>query len=93
MLATATLYKALSLSGVFVFLFIAWLFSVDRKNIPWRTVGWGVGLQFIFALIVLHPLMQDFFFDVVSVAVTRLLSFAEDGATFVFGTMEAHEVT
>ena len=55
MLATAALHKILSLSGVFVFLFIAWLISVDRKNVPWRTVGWGVGLQFIFALIVLHP--------------------------------------
>ena len=51
MLASALLYKGLSLLGVFVFLFIAWLLSVDRRNVPWKTVGWGVGLQFIFALI------------------------------------------
>ena len=35
---------------------------------------------------------QEFFFSAVSDAVARLLSFSEEGATFIFGTMEAHEV-
>jgi concentrative nucleoside transporter, CNT family len=86
-------YRLLSLSGIMFFLLCAWLLSVDRKNIAWRTIIWGVGLQFIFAIIVLHPLSQEFFFSMVSDAVNKLLSFAEAGATFVFSTMEAHEVT
>ena len=84
--------KVVSLLGVFAFVFFAWLLSEDRKRISWKTVGWGIGLQFIFALIVLNPGSQKFFFSAVSDVVARLLSFAEEGARFVFGTMEAHDV-
>ena len=90
---TSFLMKSTSLLGVFAFLFCAWLISTDRKNIQWRTIIWGVGLQFIFAVIVLHPTSQQFFFSAVSDGVARLLSFSEQGATFVFGTMETHDVS
>ena len=85
--------KFISLTGVFVFVGLAWLFSVNRKEINWRPVILGVLLQFIFGLVVLHPSMQEFFFAAVNGGVKRLLSFSEDAATFVFGSMEAHEVT
>ncbi|MAA78699.1 MAG: NupC/NupG family nucleoside CNT transporter [Deltaproteobacteria bacterium] len=84
--------KFMSLFGIVAFIFVAWLLSENRSRISWRTVLWGVGLQFVFAVIVLNPQSQEFFFRVVSDAVDRLLSFAEQGATFIFGTMEAHEV-
>ena len=84
--------KVMSLFGVFAFVFFAWLLSEDKKRISWKTVGWGIGLQCIFALIVLNPSSQAFFFSAVSDVVARLLSFAEEGARFVFGTMEAHDV-
>jgi CNT family concentrative nucleoside transporter len=92
LVAVFDINKLISLSGIGVFLFFAWVLSEDRKRISWRTVGWGIGLQFIFALIVLNPNSQEFFFSVVSDAVNRLLSFAEEGAIFIFGSMEAHEV-
>lgn len=85
--------RLMSLLGILVFIFLGWLVSVDRKAITWRPVFWGVALQFIFGLIVLHPSMQSHFFGFVNGAVNQLLSFAEAGATFVLGTMEAHEVT
>lgn len=85
--------KVISFCGVFVFIAIAWVLSNDRQNINWRTVLWGVVLQFVFAVVVLHPSMQQFFFDVVSGGVSRLLSFSEAGATFVFGSMENHQTT
>ena len=85
--------KIVSLLGVFVFVFCAWLLSENRKKIAWRTVAWGIGLQFIFGVIVLHPSMQQYFFSAVSKGVEQLLSFSEEGAKFVFGTMEAHQVT
>ena len=86
------LYRCLSFSGIFVFIAIAWLFSYNRKDINWKTVGWGVGLQFIFGVIVLHPEMQKFFFTAVNGGVNQLLSFSEEAATFVFGSMDAHVV-
>ena len=69
---TTTLDRFLSLIGVFVCIGIAFLMSVDRSKIDWKVVGWGVALQFIFALIVLHPAMQKFFFVGVSSAVETL---------------------
>ena len=82
-----------SLLGLAVFIGIAYAMSTNRKEVRWKTVLWGVALQFIFALIVLQPSMQDFFFDGVSDVVNRLLSFGEEGAKFIFGTMQPVEVT
>ena len=60
--ATPIGFRLLSLLGIAVFVGLGWLISVDRKAIRWKPVFWGVGLQFIFGVIVLHPSMQDFFF-------------------------------
>ncbi len=35
--------------GILAVLAAAWLGSTDRKHIRWRTVGWGLSLQLIFA--------------------------------------------
>ena len=40
--------------GILAVLFAAWLGSTDRKRIRWRTVAWGLGLQFTFAFLVLR---------------------------------------
>ena len=40
--------------GILAVLAAAWLGSTDRKHIRWRTVAWGIGLQLIFAFIVLR---------------------------------------
>ena len=37
--------------------------------------------------------MQEFFFTAVNGGVKQLLSFSEEAATFVFGSMDAHGVT
>src|SRR5690348_2831655 len=42
------------LLGILVFLCIAWALSSSRRNISWRIVGWGLGLQWIFAVVVLR---------------------------------------
>ncbi len=43
--------------GLITLLGIAWLISYHRKDFPLRTVIWGMGLQLLFALIILR---QDF---------------------------------
>ena len=52
-LALINMQKFMSLFGIVAFVFVAWLLSEDRSRISWRTVLWGVGLQFVFAVIVL----------------------------------------
>jgi len=89
---TTALDRGLSLFGVPVMIALAWLMSVDRKAVNWRPVIWGVGLQFVFALIVLTPALQAIFFDGVDGGVKKLLSFAEAGADFVFQTTEPHQI-
>ena len=44
--------KLVSLLGWVVMIFIAWLISFNRKGFPRRTVAWGIGLQFLLALLI-----------------------------------------
>jgi CNT family concentrative nucleoside transporter len=73
--------------GVAVMIGLAVLISYDRRKIPWRLVGIGLGLQFIFGVIVLKTGPGRAFFDVVGRIVTGLLGFQEQGARFVFGNL------
>lgn len=67
---------------------IAWLFSKDRKNISWRLVVYGLGLQVgIGALLLLDiPFLQTMFQGIADAFVT-LVSFAEYGSAFVFNSL------
>ncbi len=40
--------------GIFTLLGLTWLMSYDKKNIPFKIIFWGIGLQFLFALIILR---------------------------------------
>ncbi len=42
------------LLGIVVLLSLAYLFSTDRKAIRFKTVLWGLGLQFVFAILVVY---------------------------------------
>ena len=49
----APMLRLISLLGIVVFLLLAWLLSNNRRLFPWRTVLWGLALQFFFALFIL----------------------------------------
>ncbi len=85
--------RLISLLGIGVFVLVAWVISVDRRNVNWKPVLWGIALQGLIAIVVLHPTMQQFFFDGINKSVLRLLSFSEEAAHFAFGSMEPHEVS
>ena len=53
LLGIAGLPRLQPLVGLALILAIAYCLLVGRRAIDWRTVGWGLGLQFVFALIVL----------------------------------------
>jgi CNT family concentrative nucleoside transporter len=46
--------RFISLLGWLVMISIAWAISYNRKLFPWRTVIWGLGLQFMLALLILN---------------------------------------
>ena len=75
------------LLGLFTFLCVAYAFSTNRKAIRWRTVAWGLGLQFVFAVLVIKWTMGQRILRAASTAVTSALGHAADGSTLVFGPL------
>ena len=76
-----------SLGGLLLMLLAAWLMSTNRKAINFRLVAWGLGLQFGFAVLILKTTPGIIIFDRISLAITTLLGFTNDGAAFVFGSL------
>jgi CNT family concentrative nucleoside transporter len=84
--------RAVSLLGIFVFLGIAWLLSVDRRAVDWRTVAWGIGLQVIFGALILLTMPGRAVFEWLNVVFTRLLGYTAEGARFIFGNLVGNNV-
>jgi CNT family concentrative nucleoside transporter len=72
------------LLGLVVILAVAFLFSTDRQAIQRRVIFWGLGLQFVFAFLVLKTPLEKVFRSA-SGAVNHLLDYAAEGSKFVFG--------
>lgn len=79
--------RARSLFGIVVLLGLAVALSSDRKRISLRLVAWGLGLQLFFALIILLTPPGKWVFDGARTAITRVLSFTDQGADLVFGNL------
>src|SRR5947199_4474133 len=75
------------LLGIIVFLSIAYLFSTNRRAIRMKTVLWGLGLQFLFAWIVIRFTWGQRTLQTAGAAVNKLLAYAFKGSTFVFGNL------
>ena len=81
--------RFIGILGLLVLLGIAFVFSTDRKRINWRTVGTGVGLQFLFAFIVLRWTPGQNAIRAAGKGAEKLLGYAFAGSTFVFGNLGA----
>ncbi|MFM7426236.1 MAG: NupC/NupG family nucleoside CNT transporter, partial [Elainella sp.] len=77
--------RLISLIGIFVFFSLAYLFSIDRRAINWRTVAWGFALQFLLGMFVLLIPFGFTIFNALGNLVTTFLGFSDAGAEFVFG--------
>jgi CNT family concentrative nucleoside transporter len=75
------------LLGIFTILAIAYLFSTNRRAIKFKTVAWGLGLQFLFAVLVLRTTAGQNAFAWIGNQITQLLAFARFGSSFVFGQL------
>lgn len=83
--------RAISVLGIAVIFGLAWLWSTDKKSIPWRTILWGLGLQFLIGITVVAYPPGARLFASIGEAVTWFLGFANDGAQFLFGKISAEE--
>ncbi|MBI3858284.1 MAG: NupC/NupG family nucleoside CNT transporter [Planctomycetes bacterium] len=79
------MHQLTSAFGLFALLGICWAASNNRKAISWRVVGWGSGLQVLFALAILKTRPGYWLFNKLSKGFERLIGFTDDGAKFVWG--------
>lgn len=77
--------RFVSFLGLITLMLIAWLFSSDKKKMNFRLIVSGVLLQFVFAVVVLWTKPGKMFFDGARVVITKVVSFSDAGAAFVFG--------
>jgi concentrative nucleoside transporter, CNT family len=75
------------LIGLVFILGVAYTLSTNRKAINPRTVGWGLGLQVLFALLVVKTPYGIQAFEWLGGRITRLLAYSVEGSRFVFGPL------
>jgi CNT family concentrative nucleoside transporter len=81
-----------SLGGLLLIGLLAWALSTRRRQIAWRVVLWGVGLQLLFALIILKTPVGASLFGWLNTGVVALLGFTVEGARFIFGDLVLNNV-
>ncbi|MBW4613388.1 MAG: NupC/NupG family nucleoside CNT transporter [Desmonostoc vinosum HA7617-LM4] len=77
--------RVISALGIIFFVTISYIFSVKRNAVRWRTVAWGLGLEFILALVILKTPWGLNVFKSLGDIVSNFLAFSDVGAKFVFG--------
>ena len=70
--------------GILTLLVIAFAISNNRNKINFRTIFWGLGLQFIFAVFILKTPIGKPIFSFLDKIITRLISFSDAGSDFLF---------
>src|SRR5258708_5344138 len=74
------------LLGMAAIMLLAYALSNNRKAIQMRVVFWGLGLQWLFAFLVLKTPFR-LVLEKVRDGGMKLLSYSESGSSFVFGTL------
>jgi CNT family concentrative nucleoside transporter len=83
------LLHGVSVVGFLTFAGMAWLFSASPRAIPWRTVGWGLGLQLAIGLLVFRVPGSRQLFLWLNDVVLALLAASKEGTRFLLGPLAA----
>ena len=75
------------LLGLITFLAIAYALSTNRGAIKARTLAWGLGLQVLFAFLVIKWSYGQTILSNISGVITGLLGHSADGSSLVFGPL------
>jgi len=73
--------------GVFSLLLIAFLFSRNRKGIDWKLVVKGLGIQLLFAILILKVPFVYSMFSFIAKGFTKIIDFTNKGSEFLFGNL------
>jgi len=84
--------RFIAIIGMIVLLAIAYAMSNNRSKIDYRLVGWGLGLQLIFALFILKTPIGLPFFEFFDDIIKKLLEFSDKGGDFLFASFVTNQV-
>ena len=74
-----------ALLGIPLLLLLAYALSENRRAIPWRTVGGGIALQWVLAVLLIHFAAARAIISGLNRGMTVLQRATDDGTAFVFG--------
>lgn len=78
---------AFGMFGLAVLISFAYMVSSNKESVDWRQIAAGVGLQIVFAVIVILVPGGREFFDFISRIFVKVIDFAMTGAEFIFGDL------
>jgi concentrative nucleoside transporter, CNT family len=81
------MHRLVGILGMITMMGLAYAFSTDRRAIRYKTVAWGLGLQIVFAFLVMRWEYGRLLFQKAGAAVNWVLDFAFFGSQFVFGDL------
>ena len=79
--------RLIGILGILVIFGIAFLMSNNRKAINYKTIGVGFLLQIFFAIFIFKVPLGQKIFMALGNFITKILDFASDGGSFVFGPL------
>ncbi len=80
------------LIGIATLVFIAWVFSRNRKSIDWSLFGKGLAFQLVIAVLILKVSFITNLFDWISRGFVKLISFTNYGSDFLMGSFATGDV-
>jgi len=80
-------YNLISLTGIFILLGFAWLCSSNKKQMNWRVILWGIGLQMFFGFFIFVMPVGIKIFLFINNVVLKILESAGAGSRFLFGRL------
>ncbi|XP_053533993.1 sodium/nucleoside cotransporter 1 isoform X1 [Ictalurus punctatus] len=79
--------QLISLGGVCFFILSLFIFSAKRYAVRWRTILWGLGLQFAMGLFVIRTEPGFIAFNWLGAQIQTFLNYTHTGSKFVFGSL------
>ena len=76
-----------AVAGVLCFFGLVAMFSSNLRTVRWSTIGWGIALQLVLAVLVLKVPFIKKGFELAKDVVVSFISFSDKGAEFVFGDL------
>lgn len=80
------------LLGMLVIIFLAFVFSSNRKAINWRVVATGLAIQIVLAFGILEVHFIQVFFEIVGKGFVKVLEFTRAGTDFLFKSFASGQI-